>query len=233
MRVLGPHLPVCCCGLSHTHATHSACAPACCWGEPSAHTPEPRAPTWMGAWSMGRSSKGGRACGLGRGGLPCRWPDALSCRGHGAGISCHASRALQMAHMGPLPQPAWRNPCGHWTVGRTVDELWPGAPSPSSVQCPVSSVHPRAQFPPPTFLLLPPHPPPFFCQTHPSVVAPSRTASFIRFIAPHLDLPINPSHRIASRTATRQSSRPHRATRHPLQTLSTELPPHSAWRLGC
>lgn len=41
MRVLGPHLPVCCCRLSHTHATHSACAVACCWGGPSAHTPGP------------------------------------------------------------------------------------------------------------------------------------------------------------------------------------------------
>lgn len=143
MRVLGPHLPVCCCRLSHTHATHSACAVACCWGGPSAHTPGSRAPTWRAARG------GGRVCGLGGGGLPCRWPDALSCRGHGVGISCHASRALQMAHMGPLPQPAWRNPCGHWTVGRTVDELWPGAPSPSAVHPPPpSSTIPAANFPP-------------------------------------------------------------------------------------
>lgn len=102
--------------------------------------PRPRAPTW-------RAARGGRVCGLGGGGLPCRWPDALSCRGHGMGISCHASRALQMAHMGPLPQPAWRNPCGHWTVGRTVDELWPGAPSPSAVHPPPSSTIPAANFP--------------------------------------------------------------------------------------
>lgn len=142
MRVLGPHLPVCCCRLSHTHATHSACAVACCWGGPSAHTPGPGP-------QHGEQQGGGRVCGLGGGGLPCRWPDALSCRGHGVGISCHASRALQMVHMGPLPQPAWRNPCGHWTVGRTVDELWPGAPSPSAVHPPPpSSTIPAANFPP-------------------------------------------------------------------------------------
>lgn len=218
--------------VSPTHTQPTAPVRLLAAGVSRVHTPP--SPGLQHGWEHGAwagAARGGRVCGLGRGGLPCRWPDALSCRGHGAGISCHASRALQMAHMGPLPQPAWRNPCGHWTVGRTVDELWPSAPSPSSVQCPVSTLEHNSRRQLSSSFL--PIRRPFSARLIRRSWLRRAPPLFVRFIAPHLDLPINPSLRIASRTATRQSSRPHRATRHPLQTLSTELPPHSAWRLGC
>lgn len=220
VRVLGPHLPVCCCCLSHshTHATHSACAASLLLGWAECTHPRPRAPTWMGAWSMGRSSKGGgggcAAWGEGPAVPLARHPELQEAR---AGISCHASRALQMAHMGPLPQPAWRNPCGHWTV----DGQWMSS-GPAPHHPPVSTLEHNSRRQLSSSFLLP---------ADSSVGRGSVAHRLLRPIhRPHLDLPVNLSHP-EQRLDNRRVLIAPRAIICPLQT--PELRPHSAWRLGC
>lgn len=202
---------------THTQPT-APVRPACCWGGPSAHTPGPGPQHgWEhGAWAGAARGGGGGCAAWGEGpAVPlARHPELQEAR---AGISCHASRALQMAHMGPLPQPAWRNPCGHWTV----DGQWMSS-GPAPHHPPVSTLEHNSRRQLSSSFLLP---------ADSSVGRGSVAHRLLRPIhRPHLDLPVNLSHP-EQRLDNRRVLIAPRAIICPLQT--PELRPHSAWRLGC